>query len=266
MEAEQPASDNVRIVEEIVEVDGKKMKKIKKYERKLVKEYISKGILARQKVAPFGVDKSKEGSRLDKNPVFFEVHGKGKQIKVKVDTMQKMNMAVQDIDRAIEDERVRIRELEDEQTEIEFSQNFRAERGVDDNAVVRVSNIPDMMTNFEVRELFQNYGRIVMMTMPKPTPISEEQKRNQKRAEKRMKRQEKKMRSITGKKELKKEEKEETKKDVAKEAEAERTHRGFAYVYFAEPESAEAAIKELNDQAYYSQIISVKKARPRQRR
>jgi RNA recognition motif-containing protein len=258
----EPDLSSVRTVEEIVEVDGKKMKKIKKYGKKLVKEYIPKGLIARKKMAPFGLDKPGEPARPDKNPVFFEIHGKGKQIKVKVDTLPRINQQLKDIDRAIEGEKVRIKELDD-QGEFDFSHNFQARENCNENAVVRVSNIPDLMSNHEVRALFSKYGYIIMMTMPKPVAQSEEQKRNQKRAEKRQKKQEKKMKHILGKKDPDKVKEEESKKVAEREAEAERTHRGFAYVYFKEPEAAAQAIKEVNDQPFYSQIISVKKARPR---
>ncbi len=261
--ADQKPSEKQKVVEEVVEVNGKKMKKVKIYERKLVKEYIPKGVIARQKLTPFNVEKTGEASRLDKNPVFFEVHGKGKQIKVKVDTLPRINQQLQEIERAIEDEKVRIREL-DEAPEIEFGRGYQGDRGFSEDAVVRVSNIPDVMTNQEIRSLFSKYGRIVMMTMPRPLQVTEEQKRIQKRMEKRAKKMAKKMAAQGKPKE--KEEKEEVKKEEGKTPEAEATHRGFAYIYYADPQAAAQAIKEINDKAYYSQIITVKKAQPRPRR
>ncbi|MDR3547928.1 MAG: RNA-binding protein [Candidatus Pacebacteria bacterium] len=254
----KPATGDTRIVEEIVDVDGSKMKKLKKYEQKLVKEYIPKGVLARQKLQPFNVEKGGEASRLDKNPVFFEIHGKGKQIKVKVDTSRKINQELKEIERAIEGEKVRIRELDEEQNEVEFGRRYQVDRTVDENAVVRVSNIPDSMSNYEIRNLFSQYGKIIMLTMPKPVAVTDEQKKIQHRIEKRQRKHDKKMKGLGFKAEVS----EEVKKV---EPETERTHRGFAYIYYEDPASAAQSIKELNDQAFYSQIISVKKARPRGR-
>jgi len=264
---EKKTEKGAKIFEEIVEIDGKKMKHIKTYEPKLVKEYIPKGVLARQKLQPFNVAKTGEASRLDKNPVFFEVHGKGKQIKVKVDTSVKINKELHDIDRAIEDEKMKMKELE-EMPEMDFG-GYRGDRRFNENAAVRVSNIPFTMTNKEIREIFSKYGRIVMLTMPRPLAVTEEQKRNQKRQEKRAKKMAKKMAAGAKGKDAEKEkekEEEEKKKEQQKAQEPEDTHRGFAFIYYENPDDAAAAIKSQNDKAYYSQIISVTKAKPRPRR
>lgn len=260
--------EDIRVVEEIVEVDGKKMKKIKKYVKKHVQEFVPKGIAERQNLAPFGIPKVGEPARFDKNPCFFEVHGRGKQIKVKVDTQLRINQQLREIDKQIEGDQVKIKELEEDK-EMDFAQNFYRDRDINDQAVVRISNIPDAMTIADIRAIFSKYGRIIMLTMPKPTPTTEDQIRNQKRAEKRMKKQAK--RFAKGRKEVvkevKEEEEKETKKEEVKEEkkETERTHRGFAYVYYEESQSSNQAIINENDCPHYSQIISVKKARPRPR-
>eukprot|EP00831_Metopus_contortus_P042923 TRINITY_DN34479_c0_g1_i1.p1 TRINITY_DN34479_c0_g1~~TRINITY_DN34479_c0_g1_i1.p1 ORF type:complete len:283 (-),score=87.25 TRINITY_DN34479_c0_g1_i1:169-1017(-) len=256
--------DKVREEEEIVIVDGKKMKKIKRFEARVVREFTPKGVLRRQGLKPFGLGDHVEGSRIDKNPCFFEVHGKGKQIKVKVDTLPRINQEMKELDQAIEGEKIRMKELDENGMELDFTGGqFRGDRDVNEDAVLRVSNIPDIMTNMEMRKLFSKYGRIMMMTMPKPIPISEEQKRNQRRFEKRNQKREKKMKQMGLLEEKKEEEKAPLITSVR--TEEEKNHRGFAYVYFYEPEAAAHAIAELHDKPFYSQVISVKKARPRRR-
>ncbi len=263
MEKAKDLPGEVKVVEEIVEVDGKKMRRLKKYVAKLEKVFVPKGVLNRSNIVPFGVDNPKEASRLDKNPAFFAIHGKGKQIKVKVDTLPKINMQLKDIEREIEGERVRIRELE---TEDDFGrlQDRYGRHDLNEDAAIRVSSIPDAMTVPEIKEIFSRYGKIVRMAVPRPIPITEEQKRAQKRAAKRDRRMQKRQQAFRGEKEKKKDKKE-AKTEIKKEEDKkeEKRHRGFAFIYYANTEDAEMAIKKENDKPYYSQIIGVKKAQPR---
>ena len=259
-------SGKTKVVEELVEVEGQKMKRVKKYVLKLQKNLVPKGVINRSKLIPFGVQDAKEASRLDKNPVFFAIHGKGKQIKVRVDTLPKINQQLKDIEREIEGEKVRMRELDAEDEFGRFQDSY-GRRELNENAAIRVSSIPDAMTVAEIREIFEKYGKIVRMAVPKPMPFSEEQKRAQKRAEKRTKRMLKRQSAMRGDKKGDKKEKEKEKKVEEKkeeeEKEKEKKHRGFAFIYYSSPEEAQNAIQKENDKPYYSQIIGVKKALPR---
>lgn len=250
--------DNVKVVEDIIEVDGKKMKRIRKYEKKLVKQFTPKGVLERQKIQPYNTKEMGEASALDRNPVFFVVHGKSKQIKVKVNTLTNINQMMQEIDQKIQNTKMKMKELE-EGPEIDFRDRRRFDRPINEDAVVRVSNIPNEMNVHQIRDIFSYYGRIIMMSMPRPFVISEEEKRFQKRRERLAQKIAKRMAKNNPQKEKEKPKEEE------KQPPEETTHRGYAFVYFENSDDAIKAIKEMNEQAYYNQIISVKKAKPRPR-
>eukprot|EP00826_Nyctotherus_ovalis_P051413 TRINITY_DN6420_c0_g1_i5.p1 TRINITY_DN6420_c0_g1~~TRINITY_DN6420_c0_g1_i5.p1 ORF type:complete len:295 (-),score=83.76 TRINITY_DN6420_c0_g1_i5:17-811(-) len=250
--------DNVKVVEDIIEVDGKKMKRIRKYEKKLVKHFTPKGVLERQKIQPYNTKEMGEASALDKNPVFFVVHGKSKQIKVKVNTLANINQMMQEINQKIHREQIKMKELEEE-PEIDFRDRRKFDKPINEDAVVRVGNIPNEMNVHQVRDLFSQYGKIIMMSMPRPFVLTEEEKRFQKRRERLAQKMAKKMAKNNPQKEK------EAPKDEEKHPPEETTHRGYAFVYYESYDSAVQAIKDMNEQAYYSQIISVKKAKPRPR-
>lgn len=252
-----PGDDNVNVVEDVVEVDGKKMKRIRKFEKKLVKHYTPKGVIERRSIKPYGIEEMGESSTLDKNPVFFVIHGRSKQIKVKVNTLPRINEQLQEIDNEIQSNRMQIKEL-DEGPEIDFRERRRFERPINEDAVVRVSNIPNEMNAQEIREIFSNYGRLIMMSMPRPFVVTEEEKKFQKKRERLAKKRAKKL-AKTNPEALKEIERQEEQKRPPEET----THRGYAYIYFESTEDANQAIREMNEMAYCNQVISVKKAKPR---
>jgi len=249
----------MKVVEDVIEVDEKKMKRIRKYEMKQVKRYTSKGVLERQNIKPFNTGDIGEASTLDRNPVFFAVHGKSKQIKVKVNTLAKINEQLKEIENEIRNKKMEIKEL-DTGPEIDFRDRSRFDRPINEDAVVRVSNIPNEMNVHQVKDMFSSYGKIIMMSMPKPFIVTEEEKRFQRRREKLAKKMAKRMAKNTGDKNQTAEQPEEEKKPVE-----EAIHRGYAYIYFEHAEHANQAIKEINERAFYNQIISVRKAKPRPR-
>lgn len=249
--------DNMNVVEDIVEVDGKKMKRIRKYEKKLVKHYTPKGVIERKSMKPFGIDGMGECSALDRNPVFFVVHGRSKQIKVKVNSLPIINQQLKEIDNEIQSKKMQIKEL-DEGPEIDFREGRRFERTITEDAVVRVSNIPNEINAQQIREMFSEYGKLIMMSMPRPFVITEEEKIFQKRRERLAKKRAKHLAKINPEA-LKEIERQEEQKRPPEET----THRGYAYIYFEKAEDANKAIKEMNEMAYYNQVISVKKAKPR---
>eukprot|EP00831_Metopus_contortus_P063480 TRINITY_DN5599_c0_g1_i2.p1 TRINITY_DN5599_c0_g1~~TRINITY_DN5599_c0_g1_i2.p1 ORF type:complete len:202 (-),score=56.65 TRINITY_DN5599_c0_g1_i2:50-655(-) len=182
-------------------------------------------------------------------------------IKVKVETLPFINQELKDIDHAIDDEKGKIKDLDNTDMDYEFDSRNSYYSQIDQNAGVRVSNIPDNMTVQEIRDIFRKYGHITRMSMPRPIPVSEDQIRAQRRAQKRQKKRDKKMEAIR-KPSLKEEDQKEEEKKKAQSEEV-KTHRGFAFIYFEFPEQAHDAIKREHDKAYYSQIISVRKAMPR---
>jgi len=258
MEGENSKGDNIKVVEDVIEVDEKKMKRVRTYEMRKVKRYTPKGVLERQKITPFNVDEMGEASTLDRNPVFFEVHGKSKQIKVKVNTLTSINEQLKEIENEIKSKKVEIQEL-DTGPEIDSRDRNRFDKPINEDAVVRVSNIPNEMNIHQVRDMFSRHGKIIMMSMPKPFIITEEEKRFQRKREKFAKKMAKRMAKNNPDASQSAEQQEE------KKAVEEAIHRGYAYIYFEHAEQANEAIKWLNERAFHNQIISVRKAKPRPR-